>query len=406
MTIYEARIIIGLPNNYNEAILKQQYRKMAKKYHPDNYKLNGVSEAEANKKFKELQEAYNLLEKELEMNAFNSFYHQTGNEDETIKLKEKMEVELKKEFDSSKKFYMNIANKITKIKNGDLLLQQYQRYQNFLRKEIASLRADNWNYEKLIEFQKKTNLKRKTLLNEMNTSFKEITHQFIVFSLNNQALWNEFQKGYQYEETIYISNWGIYFLVNFDKLFTALLKLKLEEDEKEVDNILSNYANYAYYEMVKNKLEKLKQDTITKLQNCNSYEMHKTIIDELSTKANQIFVDYENFLNMRQSRIDNVEQYLNAFMELYTVSMMELFYFNEALANLRKERDEEAFSKIESAIYSKAKKISASRRHNKISTIHKKSKFSPDIIIDSNYKPHIYPKNKPKTLKKKKNYDD
>ena len=52
-----AKIILSLPNNFDEKILKKQYRLLALKYHPD--KNPGNHEAE--EKFKEISSAYEFL---------------------------------------------------------------------------------------------------------------------------------------------------------------------------------------------------------------------------------------------------------------------------------------------------------------------------------------------------------
>lgn len=50
--------ILGVPRNFDAKQLKTQYRKLAKKYHPDN---NHGKEKFANKKFIEIQNAYETL---------------------------------------------------------------------------------------------------------------------------------------------------------------------------------------------------------------------------------------------------------------------------------------------------------------------------------------------------------
>lgn len=50
--------VLGVPKNFDAKQLKTQYRKLAKKYHPDN---NPGKEKFANKKFIEIQNAYETL---------------------------------------------------------------------------------------------------------------------------------------------------------------------------------------------------------------------------------------------------------------------------------------------------------------------------------------------------------
>ncbi len=53
----DAYEILGVPKNVNEADLKKAYRKLARKYHPD---VN-PDDKEAEKKFKEISAAYDIL---------------------------------------------------------------------------------------------------------------------------------------------------------------------------------------------------------------------------------------------------------------------------------------------------------------------------------------------------------
>lgn len=69
--------ILGVDKNAGEAEIKKEYRKLAKKYHPD---LNPDDEVSANK-FKEINEAYEVLsdkEKRKQYDMFGSNYNFTG----------------------------------------------------------------------------------------------------------------------------------------------------------------------------------------------------------------------------------------------------------------------------------------------------------------------------------------
>ncbi|MBE7034610.1 MAG: molecular chaperone DnaJ [Ruminococcaceae bacterium] len=52
--------ILGVPKNASQEEIKKAYRQLAKKYHPDNYANNPLSDLAA-EKFKEINEAYEQL---------------------------------------------------------------------------------------------------------------------------------------------------------------------------------------------------------------------------------------------------------------------------------------------------------------------------------------------------------
>ena len=58
MNLLKARKILELPDDYNDVILKKNYRSLAMKYHPDKNKETG-----ANEKFVEINAAHEFLSK-------------------------------------------------------------------------------------------------------------------------------------------------------------------------------------------------------------------------------------------------------------------------------------------------------------------------------------------------------
>ena len=64
--------LLGVSKNASEAEIKQSYRKMAMKYHPDRNKDNPE---EAEKKFKQIKEAYEILSDSKKRAAYDQFGH-------------------------------------------------------------------------------------------------------------------------------------------------------------------------------------------------------------------------------------------------------------------------------------------------------------------------------------------
>ncbi|MDR3090754.1 MAG: molecular chaperone DnaJ [Clostridiales bacterium] len=63
--------VLGVPRDISAADLKKAYRKLASKYHPDNNPGDSAAET----KFKELNEAYEVLSDEGKRNTYNQFGH-------------------------------------------------------------------------------------------------------------------------------------------------------------------------------------------------------------------------------------------------------------------------------------------------------------------------------------------
>ena len=62
--------VLGVDKNASEAEIKSAFRRLAKQYHPDVYK-----EANAEEKFKEVQEAYSVLSDEQKRKQYDQFGH-------------------------------------------------------------------------------------------------------------------------------------------------------------------------------------------------------------------------------------------------------------------------------------------------------------------------------------------
>lgn len=68
-TLYQ---VLGVPENADAAAIKNAFRKLAKKYHPD---VN-IGNEQAEIKFKEINEAYNILSDEAKKRDYDATLHQ------------------------------------------------------------------------------------------------------------------------------------------------------------------------------------------------------------------------------------------------------------------------------------------------------------------------------------------
>ena len=63
--------VLGVSKNADENAIKKAYRKLAKKYHPDT----NSGDADAEKKFKEVTEAYSVLSDKEKRKLYDQFGH-------------------------------------------------------------------------------------------------------------------------------------------------------------------------------------------------------------------------------------------------------------------------------------------------------------------------------------------
>ena len=70
-SLYEA---LGVPKNASAADLKKAYRKLVQQYHPDK----NPGDAEAEKRFKEIQHAYDVLSDPEKRKQYNTFGSRNG----------------------------------------------------------------------------------------------------------------------------------------------------------------------------------------------------------------------------------------------------------------------------------------------------------------------------------------
>ncbi len=78
--------VLGVPRNASNDEIKKAYRQLSKKYHPDSYVDNPLSDL-AEEKFKEVQAAYEQIMKERENGGYSySANSSAGSSQETVEL--------------------------------------------------------------------------------------------------------------------------------------------------------------------------------------------------------------------------------------------------------------------------------------------------------------------------------
>ena len=230
---------VGLPNNYNEQDLLKAYRKLAKKYHPDNNKGN----EDAKQSMQRVNEARITLKNNLGRTTQpNIKYRTTG---------------------------PNIKYRNTKIQYKYDKLNLLASY-NISYIEIISLGSNNPDYELL----KKEMLK---LLKDYRTAIEWST------SINEtDELFNEFK---EYLKRYYIKFMHLYFSyygidekkinsnidydLPLDKFYLSLQESKKDYITNLLNNIFNKYTLYTNYDKVKKELEKYRNNVFNYLQDKN-----------------------------------------------------------------------------------------------------------------------------------------
>jgi len=70
--------VLGVSKNATDEEIKKAYRELARKYHPDNYVNNPLSDL-VEEKMKEINEAYDTIQKERSGNRFSNGKYSSGN---------------------------------------------------------------------------------------------------------------------------------------------------------------------------------------------------------------------------------------------------------------------------------------------------------------------------------------
>lgn len=270
MNFDKALNIIGLNSDYTEEELKKKYHSLAKQYHPDaliNQTIEEIKAAE--KKMKEINLAYDTLKKD-KKSSFSA-----GQSSYTYK-----QTRANEEYD----FIYYYRNSIINI------IQNYNWVNIDGKKEFVKDAANFKTF--FINF---------TLDITYASTKEEIARIFSEFKRRVKNWYNILKDSYF--KTYNIPK-NVSFTINedlsFDEFYESLENFKHSYDNviKEIDDIIYPYKLYTNYEIVKEDIEKLREETI------------KNVYDDYNEK------DY--YYQNLQNSIDNLFKYYSTNIALYT----------------------------------------------------------------------------------------
>ena len=294
MTVYEALNILEISGSYDEKELKIVYRKLAKQYHPDNFK-DDIERIKAEEKLKQINIAYETLLNNKDRNAnFSHTYHNYYQENRAVVFNYKMEkIELLKKY-QLKKYKESFPLKI------------YILYMS----EIISIFSST-NY---------------TTIKEVNDNYQEALRDIVmVYKTFQQEFYKE--HNINKDEVTETINYNC----SFDELYEKLLEIK---EKYSIENVLlrkieeltEKYKYYAGYDITRAEIDVTMENAYNKI--LDWYHQHlenfdgmvksyfNSIDDEVAMLISQAFYlqDKINNLKDRVEKTDDdeiVEEYIN-----------------------------------------------------------------------------------------------
>lgn len=142
--------VLGVPRNASNDEIKKAYRQLCKKYHPDSYVDNPLSDL-AEEKFKEVQAAYEQIMKEREGGGYS--YSATGQTQSTSQ--ETAELQAARNFINNRRFH-EALNVLSNIGNRNAMWYYYSAIANMgignnlvavdHAKQAAAMEPNNMEY--------------------------------------------------------------------------------------------------------------------------------------------------------------------------------------------------------------------------------------------------------------------
>ena len=152
--------VLGVPRSATDDEIKKAYRKLSRKYHPDA-NINNPNAAQAEVKFKEVQQAYEQIVREREGGGKNGYgysyenrgYTYQGTGDDAVKMQAAANY-------INNRYYREALNVLSQVANHDgrwyffSALANAGLGNNVLAKEQArqalNMEPDNWEYQNLV----------------------------------------------------------------------------------------------------------------------------------------------------------------------------------------------------------------------------------------------------------------
>ncbi len=263
MTVYEALSILEISGSYDEKGLKIVYRKLAKKYHPDNFK-DDKERKKAEEKLKQINIAYETL--------LNSEDRSDYQENIDLVLNYKLEkIEGLKKYQIKKygQLFPNIVFYINEI------------IRIFGTKMYNTVREVDCSY---------------------NNSLTEILKVYLKFQ-------NEFYQRYNIDEKEVTNR--VNYNCSFDEFYEQLLSIKEKysiENEilRKIEVLTEKYKYYAGYDIAKAEIDTTMKNAYNKI-----LEWHHQNLEDFSTIVKDYFNDINEEIAMLISQAFYLQNKIN-----------------------------------------------------------------------------------------------